>query len=289
MFIKVCYWLIVDRLYVPSYNDKSHKFKSNFVFEDKGVRVDPETGHLNTTFDDSNILMIPLGSENFDVNVSSASEFPISGWVSNTYNHIRGTSQVDYNWESNFPGSMDLLIFPYRNEKLPELSVTKKANHGTNTTSLIVSSRDWVDEITLDNSTIHEKKPEQKPVLTYRRAFKSDKETQKFYILENGEFLTDEIPAPESHCDNLNFHYKREKNSLKIYWKSPKNIDIWAVYGYSLGGGVLFKTDRRHKFNKRGVLKLYNLKPNFLYDIQLFALDQKFQPINFCKKNLLSI
>ena len=119
-FAKPDYWILSDRLLGKG----RHLAESLFHFQASATcDVEPGDNTVRTANGQAGLTILPSSTADLQVRIVSGQQDPLQGWVPAGWGHHRPAPVAIYSVEQELPLAIDTVLYPYRRDQAPSLSV----------------------------------------------------------------------------------------------------------------------------------------------------------------------
>ncbi len=123
VFVQNRFWVIFDLVS----GEGVHLLESRFQFAPGSLRIDGAKAW--TCFPDSNLLLVHVAPVPYeDIHVECGQESPRGGWYSDSYGRIEPAPALSFSVKAPLPVVMATLLFPYRGEPPPAMTLSLDGN-----------------------------------------------------------------------------------------------------------------------------------------------------------------
>ena len=243
LFVKDRYWIVSDRLFDEG-AVREHEFASQFQFGNAGVTVD-EARVAWSHNEDANLLVLPAVPDQFAVDVVEGQTDPPRGWIGWSYHRNLKTpaSMVTYRWTSACPAVADVVLYPYRGQERPAVTVSPLPAHGAGVTALQVRHEEGVDRILIQHgpSGVIDLGGEETDAAVAIIRSGLDGRTRLWAASDvsslGSQAAVDRQPAGAVSVSVVDEH------AVRLSWSPRDALDVRVEYGHEIGGGFLFRRD----------------------------------------------
>ncbi|MBT3379117.1 MAG: alginate lyase family protein [Lentisphaerae bacterium] len=235
------YWIVHDLLLGKDGYAGTHRVDVQFQFGAAGAQLGRGGKAVFSHNDDANLAVIPLSDRPMDISLREGEETPPRGWVAWSLHRAskEAATLAAISQRASLPIRIDTLLFPYRGNASPDVSMIRLPGDSTQESLLRISSPEWSDTYTCSHAlTEGRSSGAAAGGLTWIR---TNREGETIATAGTGS-------APGRPAADLPEPERSPSPSIRIgdgavHCRSREPGTLLVDYGFAEGGGFLFHAE----------------------------------------------